>query len=150
MTIAIRLFRAPLTINHPQYTPKRFPVARDLYELPNGWIGRVDKYLSLLPVQIAASVLESFYNVVIDNVRQKWIQQQQPVNSFTITWANIELEFSSATRTIPWNFVLAFAERLAHLTQRGFVGKYCIYYIHLPTGEEISIHLLIPLVAAGA
>ena len=63
-------------------------------------VGRVDKYLSLLPVQIAAPILESFYNVVIDTVRQKWIEQQ-PVNSFTITWENIELEFSSATRTIP-------------------------------------------------
>lgn len=38
-------------------------------------------------MQIAASVLESFYNVVIDNVRQKWIQQQ-PVNYLTITWEN--------------------------------------------------------------
>lgn len=121
----------------------RSPAARDLYELPNGWIGRVDKYLSLLPVQIAASVLESFYNVVIDNVTQKWIYMQ-PVNCFTITWENIELEFSSTTRTIPWSFVLAFAQRLVDVTRRGFVGKYNVYYIHLPTGEEISVQLLIP------
>lgn len=43
-------------------------------------------------MQIAASVLENFYNVVIDNVRQKWIQQQ-PVNSFTITWENSKALF---------------------------------------------------------
>ena len=63
-------------------------------------VGRTERFHSLLPVEVAASVLESFYNVVIDSVRQKWIQQQ-PVNSFTITWQNIELEFYSATRTIP-------------------------------------------------
>lgn len=34
------------------------------------WIGRVDEYLSLLPAQVAASVLESFYNVVIDSEAQ--------------------------------------------------------------------------------
>ena len=62
-------------------------------------VGRIDKFLSLLPVQIAASFLENFYNVVIDSVRQKWIQQQ-PVNHFTITWQNVELEFYSATGTI--------------------------------------------------
>ena len=63
-------------------------------------VGRTEEYLSLLPVEVAASVLEDFYNVVIDSVRQEWIQQQ-PANSFTITWQNIELEFYSATRTIP-------------------------------------------------
>ena len=63
-------------------------------------VGRTEKFLSLLPVEVAASVLEIFYNVVIDSVRQKWIQQQ-PVNSFTITWQNIELEFYSATGKIP-------------------------------------------------
>ena len=63
-------------------------------------VGRTEKFLSLLPVEVAASVLENFYNVVIDSVTQKWIQQQ-PVNSFTITWHNIELEFFSATKTIP-------------------------------------------------
>lgn len=112
-------------------------------------IGRVDKYLSLLPAQIAASVLESFYNVVIENVRQR-LSQQQPVNSFTIRWENIELEFSSTTRTIPWNFILAFAQRLIESTRRGFIGRYDIYYVHLPTGEEISVQLLIHLIAAAA
>ena len=63
-------------------------------------VGRTEKVISLLPVEVAASVLENFYNVVIDSVRQKWIKQQ-PVNSFTITWQNIDLEFYSATRTIP-------------------------------------------------
>ena len=63
-------------------------------------VGRTEELHSLLPVEVAASVLENFYNAVIDCVRQNWIQQQ-PVNSFTITWQNIELEFYSATRKIP-------------------------------------------------
>lgn len=133
----------------PQYAPKRSHVARDLYELQNGWVrtfsntsqliifetwisetgtsapennsvlllqkpcqekdmlmpksvqlGRIDRYSSILPVQIAASRLESFYNVVIDSVRHKWVHQA-PVNTFTIAWKNIELEFSSHASTIP-------------------------------------------------
>ena len=63
-------------------------------------VGRTEEFRSLLPAEVAASVLEDFYNVIIDSVRQNWMQQQ-PVNSFTITWQNIELEFYSATRTIP-------------------------------------------------
>lgn len=33
-----RLISSPPTMSHLQYVPKHSPVARDLYELPNGWV----------------------------------------------------------------------------------------------------------------
>lgn len=136
-----------------------------LHEHPSGWVGRVQKQLSFLPVQIAAGYLTTFYNNVVVQVTSEWVNKP-PVNHFTIGWENIQLEFFSATRTVPWNFVIAFAEKMLGETQLGFTGKYevCenlvfdshhadmlqVFYLHLPTGEQIFVTLLIPLAAAGA
>lgn len=136
-----------------------------VYGLPNGWMGRIDSYLSLLPVQIASHHLQEFYNGVTNSVMEKWISQP-PVNHFSIGWKNIQLEFFSPTRTVPWNFILGFLQRMARETLQGFTGRYDvsqrlilnegllkqpqIFYIHLPTGEQISVTLSIPLVAAAA
>ena len=100
------------------------PRASDsVHELPNGWIGRIQKHLLFLPVQAAASILTNFYNRVAHQITAQWIDQP-PVNHFIIGWENVQLEFYSVTRTIPWNFILAFAQKMIAETQRGFTGKY--------------------------
>jgi len=97
-----------------------------LYELPSGWVGRIQKQLSFLPVQVAAGYLTTFYYNVVVQVTSKWADLP-PVNHFTIGWENIRLEFFSASRTIPWNFVIAFAQKMLGETQRGFTGKYNVH-----------------------
>lgn len=92
-----------------------------LYELPSGWVGRVQQQMSFLPVQVAAGYLTTFYNNVVVQVRSEWVSKT-PVNHFTIGWENIQLDFFSATRTIPWNFVIAFAQKMLGETQLGYVS----------------------------
>ena len=102
---------------------------RSVHHLSNGWIGRVDKMASFLPGQVAASYLESFYTGVIDKVLHTWVNES-PVTHFSISMDNISLDFISETRTIPWNFVLAFAQQMISQTRNGFIGKYGELYSH--------------------
>lgn len=110
--------------NALQHAPLRPRANFDsIYELPSGWVGRIQRQLSFLPVQVAAGYLTTFYYNVVTQVMSKWVDQP-PVNHFTIGWENVQLDFYSATRTIPWDFVIAFAEKMLRETQRGFTGKY--------------------------
>ena len=124
-----RLGFAPssLTPNALQHAPLGPRANSDaLYELPSGWVGRIQKQLSFLPVQVAAGYLTIFYYDVVVQVTSEWADLP-PVNHFTIGWENIHLEFFSATRTIPWGFVIAFAQKMLGETRRGFTGKYNVH-----------------------
>ena len=124
------------TVSHladgfPTLSQRSFPLdqlasradKRAIYELPNGWIGRFDRYLTLIPVQMASQYLQQFYDQVQGRVLEKWISQP-PVNQFTISWNEIQLNFFSPTSPIPWSFVMAFLRKMALETHLGFTGKY--------------------------
>ena len=96
---------------------------RAIHQLEHGWMGRIEKHLLFLPVQIASQYLAEFYDQVEKTVEEEWISQP-PVNSFTVSWSSIQLQFFSATRTIPWSFVLAFARQMVSETQNGYTGTY--------------------------
>ena len=109
--------------NFPQGQIRPLTVKRVTFELPNGWIGRVDKYLSLIPIQVACQHLQEFYWEVQNRVMERWISQP-PVNEFTIRWGEIQLHFSSPTGPIPWRFILAFLQQMVTETHLGFAGNY--------------------------
>ena len=113
-------------LNQPDFLQDRIHsevLKRTTFELPNGWVGRVDKYLSLIPIQVASQYLQEFYGQVQDRVMEKWISQP-PVNEFTIGWGHVQLHLSSPTGTIPWNFILAYLQKMVTETRLGFAGNF--------------------------
>ena len=103
---------------------------RALYELPNGWIGRFDKYLALIPVQMANQCLQEFYHRVQIRVMDQWISKP-PANHFAIDWEGIQIDFFSPTRTVPWDFIIAFLQKMVVDTALGFTGTYDVSQVLL-------------------
>ena len=112
-----------------------------LANLGGGWAGYIQTWDSFIPRQVAASVLTQFYAMILDKAVNTSLDEPTLFRAFE--WDNIRLEFSSDVRKIPWDFVAAFAAKMAAVTQRGFTGQFNAVYVHMATEHSIRISLMV-------
>lgn len=115
----------------------------------NGWAAYHETWETFIPAQAAASVLTTFYSSIVDKVLGSSTGLGEPGLFQAFELDNIRLEFSSDARKIPWDFIAAFAARMAARTQRGFTGQYNTVYVHMATDHAIRISLMVLRDAAG-
>ena len=127
--------------------PKR---GETVANLGNGWAAYYQTFGTLLPIQLATSILANFYSHIIDSIQSSRTLSLGDAGPFqAFEWEGIRLEFSSDGHRIPWEFMATFAARMAALTQRGFTGQFNAVYVHMATEQSIRISLIVLQNALG-
>lgn len=95
----------------------------------------------LMPLQVAAEVLEAFYTNIAINSRGPWAENT-PRTWIKISWGTIGLLFTATEgTTVPWGFVTSFALEMLRLTERGYTGMYTQNYISPTVGNAVLVSL---------
>ena len=120
-----------------------------LINVGKGWVAYVESFESFIPIQVAAAVLTNFYISAYNHV-QNIRGGRTPQNYYACELDNLILEFFSADKAIPWDFVTTFMSRMANHVSRGFTGKFIYLYVHMPTGVGVRVSLEVVNVASAA
>ena len=95
----------------------------------------------LLPIQVAAEVLEVFYNHVAIHSQGEWAKNA-PRIWIRITFGTIRLLMTATEgSTIPWDFVTGFAMDMLKLAKLGYTGMYTANFVNPTVGNAIWISL---------
>lgn len=93
----------------------------------------------LIPPQVVAEVLESFYSALAANSRGPWADIAER------TWIRIThgalglLMTATEGTTIPWDFVARFALDMLRHTERGYTGTYTANFVDPTLGSAIWV-----------
>lgn len=101
---------------------------------------------TLLPIETAASTLQSFYE---DIAYHAATTSSTPTWRYLIRQGKLDLEIRSQEGNIPWMVVVAFANVMRELSTRGFTNTYQVNYINRETGKFLTISLWIGTVRWG-
>lgn len=94
---------------------------------------------TLVPIMVAAQSLGAFYQAIVTSVYNQWLYTPQ-MDSFLITQGQMELSFLSSGSDIPWDFVAAFAKRMAErVVAQGSVDIYDSIWTN--PARTIGIHV---------
>ena len=123
--------------------------SRMLTDLPdpiqNGMISRLQytKLGTVVPIMVAAQSLEAFYQSIVMSVYNQWLYTPQ-MDHLLITSGQMELSFLSTGSDIPWDFVAAFARRMAEkVVAQGAVDIFDSIWTN--PGRTIGIHVALRL-----
>ena len=103
-------------------------------------------FSTLLPVEIAASTLQSFYE---DIAYLASTTLSPPAWRYLIRKGKLDLEIRSQEGNIPWMVVAAFANLMRELSTRGFTNTYQVNYINRETGKLVTMSLWVGTVRWG-
>jgi len=120
-----------------------------LTDLGKGWVQYLETFDSLIPVQVAAAVLTSFYVSVFHHVLSIEAGQKAQ-NHFACELNNLRLELFSADNPVPWDCVLTFMRSMVACVSEGFTGKFDYQFVHMATGRAVRVSLEVINVAAAA
>ena len=122
---------------------------RTLTDIPdpiqNGMISprKYTKLGTVVPIMVAAQSLEAFYQAIVTSVYNQWLYTPE-LDAFSITQGQMELSFLSSGSDIPWDFVAAFARRMAErVVAHGSVDIYDSIWTN--PGRTIGIHVALRL-----
>ncbi len=87
-------------------------------------VARFIQTVALVPTALAAVQFEDFYNILALMIETGQMANRPPARRIVYTNWDFELTFSSATMTVPWSFVQAFAIDMAAWSSRQFSGFY--------------------------
>ena len=97
----------------------------------------------MVPMMVAAHTLEAFYQAIAASVYNEWLYTPEK-DSFIITQGQMELSFLCSGADIPWNFVAAFAQRMAEkVVSQGSVDIYDSIWTN--PARTIGIHVALRL-----
>ncbi|KAL8688625.1 MAG: hypothetical protein Q9224_004838 [Gallowayella concinna] len=96
----------------------------------------------IYPLEIGAQILGKFYGGLARNAGSAWTAVAT-TNSFDISYGTIKLYFWSLDVRIGWDFVEGLANKMLDQLQRGFVGLFDAIFVHLVTGVEVHVKLII-------
>lgn len=122
------------------------PPAGFSHFLGEDWIIDFHIFSTLLPLETAASTLQSFYE---DTAYRAATTLSSQSWRYLIRHGQIDLEIRSQMGDIPWTFVIGFANAMLDLSKRGFTNTYQINYVNRITGKLLTISLWIGTVRWG-
>lgn len=95
----------------------------------------------LVPLQVAAEVLETFYTDIAINAQGPW-SNNAPRIWIRMTTGTIGLLMTATEgTTIPWEFVTWFALQMLRRTERGYTGMYTANFVNPTVGNAIWVSL---------
>ena len=95
----------------------------------------------LLPIQVAAEILEEFYTHIAIKSHGEWAKNA-PRIWIRITFGTIRLLMTATEgTTIPWDFVTGFAMDMLRLAKLGYTGMYTANFVNPTVGNAIWISL---------
>lgn len=110
-----------------------------------GWIIKYRNYYSvLIPVQVAASVLEEFYTDCLRRIDGKMaLNIPGPGNAFTFSVGSVFLAFRVAdpTKGLEWSGCQKIIDALLKNARRGFVGQFRSEWWHPDTGSFLYVSM---------
>ena len=109
------------------------------------WILKLRLASAILPAQVAAAALETFYDRMLDQIRLEVTNSQYSYNALACEYGGIKLELrsSSPENNIPFGMVLDLLMEMRALTERALVGTYEGEVVAALTGWSILIRLRI-------
>lgn len=109
--------------------------------LPLGWNLYYTTWTQILPSLTLIQHLDTAYTTIILNALRVWSRDAQRPR-VVIDIGYIQMEFLSETRTIPWEFVAAFAQQArAQMVKTGFCGFYAVMLSHAASGHVVQVAL---------
>lgn len=138
----------------PPQTPK-VPRHRHLLQrsLPNpgpiqnaaafGWQVRYRQYFSfIIPVQVAASVLEDFYADCLQHVSMKLLQNKpSPGTDFTFSIGSVFLSFRAPDQVLSWESCETIIDAMLANLRMGFTAQFNSEWFHPETNELVYLSL---------
>ena len=95
----------------------------------------------LLPLRVAAEVLETFYTEIAINAHGPWAMNTQRI-WIRITFGTLKLLMTATDGApIPWEFVTGFGLDMLRLTERGYTGMYTAGFANPSTGNAVWVSL---------
>lgn len=126
--------------------PPRAFIPGAAFYISGGYTVDFHAFNTLLPVEIAASTLQSFYE---DIAYLAATTLSTPTWRYLIRQGKLDLEIRSQEGNIPWMAVVAFANGMRELSTRGFTNTYQVNYINRETGKLLTMSLWIGTVRWG-
>ncbi|KAL8791855.1 MAG: hypothetical protein Q9195_005517 [Heterodermia aff. obscurata] len=143
-------------INHPALSNEASLSRRGIYPMfithsfmrnpftnAPAWILKLRLASAILPAQVAAAALETFYDRLLDQVRLE--AANSPYNALALEYGGIKLELRSAdpSNNIPFGMLHDLLMEMRALTGRALVGTYEGEVVSAWTGWSILIRLKI-------
>lgn len=100
-----------------------------------------DTLTSLIPWQIAAAGIETFFQSISEKANGEWLSQD-PQHYLEIMKGDLKIEFYSELLPITWSFIADFANTMLRALELGFVSMFDMRIV-APTGMVVYIHLRI-------
>ncbi|KAL9130684.1 MAG: hypothetical protein Q9175_006962 [Cornicularia normoerica] len=95
----------------------------------------------LVPIQVAAEVLQAFYTGIANSAHGPWANNT-PRIWIRMTTGTIGLLMTATEgTTIPWDFVTWFALQMLRYTERGYTGLYNAQFVNPTVGNAIWVSL---------
>lgn len=95
----------------------------------------------LMPIQVAADVLEAFYTGVAINAHGPWASNAPRIWVRMTAGTIVLLMTATEGTTIPWDFVSWFALQMLRLVERGYTGMYNANFVNPTVGNAIWVSL---------
>ena len=117
---------------------------KDIPALGVGWVGHIQYYDALYPLNIGVQILGKFYTTIMQCASTVWTWKRQ-MNTYMMSIGTIRLWIWSedALARISWDFVRDFASRMLSATQLGFVGLFDASFVHMPSGVMVHVKLIV-------
>lgn len=114
----------------------------DMYVLNDGWLMRLLRIDSGLPISIASALLEDFYERVLERVHG-FAPTIRPLKAVSLCILDLHLDFMCDSAEVSWDFIIAFVRAMLDATKRGFTGKFQAVVFHGPTQTAVYVALRI-------
>ncbi|MCJ1452092.1 hypothetical protein MMC28_002433 [Mycoblastus sanguinarius] len=95
---------------------------------------------AIVPIQIAAPLLEQFYQSIATQVNEQWSSHPAMTNIW-IKWGALDLVFRSPGEPIPWSLVARVAQKMLTATRLGWVGTYELLYLNDQASQSVGVIL---------
>lgn len=110
-----------------------------------GWIIKYREYQSfIIPVQVAASVLEEFYTDCLRRIERKMARNEDnPRNAFTFSIGSVFLSFrvGDPTMKLEWWGCQIIVDALLRNARRGFTAQFRSEWWHPDTGSLVYVSM---------
>ena len=112
----------------------------DLHILNDGWRMRFLRIESGLPIALASSLLEDFYERVINRLHE-YIVMFPPLRIVSLNVLDLYLEFRCDSAELSWRFIHGFVAAMLDATRKGFTGGFEAIVFHESKDAVVSVAL---------
>ena len=110
-----------------------------------GWVVKYRKYYNfIIPVHVAASVLEEFYTECLRRIAlEEFLKKPGPGNGITFNLGSVflALKIGDPTKGIEWWGCRIIIEELLENVRQGFTAQFRSEWVHAESGTFVSVSL---------